>query len=114
MPGCEGWDAFCAAAGNSTGFPALCSNQYVAPPGPEQAAPAAVPAPAAAKDSTAAAAAAPSSCYDDPSSAACASFAMPEAEVAGNLTALCASMPNMVGCTLQSECQVRREQQREG
>lgn len=45
------------------------------------------------------------SCWDDPTQAHCANYTMPSSEVESSISILCASMPNMPGCTLNQECQ---------
>lgn len=45
-----------------------------------------------------------SDCIKDPTQASCASYEMSEDNAEKDLAALCASMPNMVGCSLWSQC----------
>jgi hypothetical protein len=91
MPGCAGWEAFCAAAANNTAFPALCDARYV---------------PAAGAAAVAAETLVPLNCIQHPARPECASYEMAPEAAGAAVGELCASMPNMVGCTLQDECLV--------
>jgi len=45
-----------------------------------------------------------SPCFEDPTQQSCRSFTMPEQDILTQLTGLCTSMPNMVGCSLWTSC----------
>lgn len=46
-------------------------------------------------------------CFDDPMNSACASFTISDDVLTANISTLCTSMPEMDGCVLQTECEVR-------
>ncbi len=48
-----------------------------------------------------------SPCYTDPTQDSCASFKQTESDSLADINILCSSMPNMVGCTVFRECEVR-------
>lgn len=109
MRGCEGWEEFCSSPLTAhAGVPgaaaaALCLKPderggIVAPPRPPTppAPPVAEPPPP------------PSvACISSPASSGCESYVYPDSSALADVARLCASMPNMPGCSLQAACTVR-------
>lgn len=55
-----------------------------------------------------AAAAGSLACLTTPSAAGCVSYMYPDANATADVVALCRSMPNMPGCSVEAACKVRR------
>lgn len=45
-----------------------------------------------------------SPCFENPTQQSCRSFTMPEEDILAQLTGLCTSMPDMIGCSLWNTC----------
>jgi len=128
MGGCSIWTSFCNAtmtAGGAAGFPSLCSAAPMGPtmaPGPQMdmmSGPGGANGDGGSHGQVSGSMmdggmGGPSPCETDPTQPSCAGYEMPDSEASADIMNMCQEMPNMVGCSLWSECEVRNYEKEGG